>query len=118
MLDALEMTGNASGNTVFEDAFLGIQDSIAQGESVTDSFASVDQLPLVFRDLAAVGDATGDLGGVLNQYAIDTEEDLKRDGEAFGKAIEPFLIVLLGFIVGTTVIALYLPIFQLVSVVG
>jgi type IV pilus assembly protein PilC len=118
MLDALEMTGSASGNTVFEDAFLGIQDSIAQGESVTDSFASVDQLPLVFRDLAAVGDATGDLGGVLNQYAIDTEEDLKRDGEAFGKAIEPFLIVVLGFIVGTTVIALYLPIFQLVSVVG
>ena len=118
MLDALEMTGNASGNTVFEDAFLDIQDSIAQGESVTDSFASVDQLPLVLRDLAAVGDATGDLGGVLNQYAIDTEEDLKRDGEAFGKAIEPILIVLLGFIVGTTVIALYLPIFQLVSAVG
>jgi type IV pilus assembly protein PilC len=118
MLDALEMTGNASGNTVFEDAFLDIQDSIAQGESVTDSFASVDQLPLVLRDLAAVGDATGDLGGVLNQYAIDTEEDLRRDGEAFGKAIEPILIVFLGFIVGTTVIALYLPIFQLVSAVG
>ena len=118
MLDSLEMTGAASGNAVFEDAFLDIQELIAQGESVTDSFASVDQLPLILRELAAVGDATGDLGGVLNQYAIDTEEDLKHDGEAFGKTIEPILILFLGCIVGTTVIALYLPIFQLVRAVG
>lgn len=118
MLDSLEMTGAASGNAVFEDAFLDIQELIAQGESVTDSFASVDQLPLILRELAAVGDATGDLGSVLNQYAIDTEEDLKHDGEAFGKTIEPILILFLGCIVGTTVIALYLPIFQLVRAVG
>ena len=118
MLDSLEMTANASGNVVFQDAFLAIQDSIAQGESVTDSFASVDQLPLVFRDLAAVGDASGDLAGVLGRYATNTEEDLKRDGEDFAKALEPILVLGLGVVVGTAVIALYLPIFQLVNVVG
>jgi type IV pilus assembly protein PilC len=118
MLDSLEMTANASGNVVFQDAFLAIQESIAQGESVTDSFASVDQLPLVFRDLAAVGDASGDLAGVLGRYAINTEEDLKRDGEDFAKALEPILVLGLGVVVGVAVIALYLPIFQLVNVVG
>lgn len=118
MCEALEMTGKASGNIQFEDAFLEIQDSIAQGESVTDSFASVDQIPLILRDLAAVGDAAGNLGGVLNQYAIDTEEDLKHDGENFGKAIEPFLVIFLGVIVGVMVIALYLPVFDLVTIVG
>lgn len=118
MLDALDMTGKASGNDVFEDVFLEIRDSIEQGESVTDSFASVDQIPLVLRDLAAVGDASGNLAGVLHQYAVDTEEDLKRDGENFGKTIEPFLVIFLGVIVGVMVIALYLPVFQLVTVVG
>ena len=118
MLDSLEMTGEASGNVVFQEAFLGIQNLIAQGESVTDSFSSIDELPLVFRDLAAVGDASGDLAGVLGRYAADTEEDLKRDGEDFAKAIEPYLILGLGAIVGTAVVALYLPIFQLVTIVG
>ncbi len=118
MYDALEMTGKASGNVQFEDAFLDIQHSIAQGESVTDSFASVDQIPLILRDLAAVGDASGNLGGVLNQYAVDAEEDLKRDGENFGKTIEPFLVIFLGVIVGVMVIALYLPVFHLVTIVG
>ena len=108
MLDSLEMTGEASGNVVFQEAFLGIQNLIAQGESVTDSFSSIDELPLVFRDLAAVGDASGDLAGVLARYAADTEEDLKRDGEDFAKAIEPYLILGLGVIVGTAQLLLYL----------
>jgi type IV pilus assembly protein PilC len=116
--DALEMTAKASGNSQFEDAFLDIEDSIAQGESVTDSFASVDQIPLILRDLAAVGDASGNLEGVLYQYAVDTEEDLKRDGENFGKTIEPFLVIFLGVVVGVMVISLYLPVFQLVTIVG
>jgi type IV pilus assembly protein PilC len=72
----------------------------------------------VFRDLAAVGDASGDLAGVLGRYAANTEEDLKRDGEDFAKALEPILVLGLGVVVGTAVIALYLPIFQLVNVVG
>ena len=91
---------------------------MASGESVTDSFSSIDELPLVFRDLAAVGDASGDLSGVLGRYAKDTEEDIKRDGEDFAKAIEPYLILGLVVIVGTAVIALYLPIFLLVTIVG
>ncbi len=72
----------------------------------------------MFRDLEAVLDASGDLAGVLARYSADTEEDLKRDGEDFAKAIEPYLILGLGVIVGTAVIALYLPNFQLVTIVG
>lgn len=118
MLDSLEMTAEASGNVVFREAFLGINGLIAQGESVTDSFASIDDLPLVFRDLAAVGDASGDLAGVLRRYANDSEIDLKRDGEDFAKALEPYLILSLGGVVGLVIVALYLPIFQLVTLVG
>ena len=118
MLDSLEMTADASGNIVFQEAFLGINNLIAQGESVTDSFASIDELPLVFRDLAAVGDASGDLAGVLRRYANDSEVDLKRDGENFAKALEPYLIMSLGAVVGTVIVALYLPIFQIVTLVG
>ena len=117
MLDALELTGRVAGNAVFEASFTEVRHAIALGDSFSVAFASADQLPLVLRDLAAVGDAAGDVSGVLLRYAADVEEDLKTDGEGFGKALEPFMIGGLGALIGVVMVALYLPMFKLITVI-
>jgi len=117
MLDALELTGQSTGNAVFERAFGLVRQEVALGESVSVAFAGVDDLPLVLRDLAAVGDSAGDMSGVLQRYAVDVEEDLKSDGEGFAKALEPFLIVGIGAIVGAIIVAMYLPMFSLINII-
>jgi type IV pilus assembly protein PilC len=118
MLDALELTGQSTGNAVFERAFGLVRQEVALGESVSVSFSGADDLPLVLRDLTAVGDAAGDLGGVLQRYATDVEEDLKSDGEGFAKALEPFLIVGIGALVGAIIVAMYLPMFNLINIIN
>jgi type IV pilus assembly protein PilC len=118
MLDALELSGQATANSVFERAFEAIRNEIALGEPVSVSFAGADELPLVLRDLTAVGDASGDLPGVLTRYATEVEQDLKRDGEGFAKALEPVLIVAAGVLIGAIVIAMYLPLFSLIDIIG
>jgi type IV pilus assembly protein PilC len=117
MLDALELTGQSTGNAVFERAFGLVRNDVALGESVSVSFAGADDLPLVLRDLTAVGDAAGDLSGILQRYAVDVEEDLKGDGEGFAKALEPFLIVGIGVVVGAIIVAMYLPMFSLTGLI-
>lgn len=117
MLDALELTGQSTGNAVFERAFGLVRQEVALGESVSVAFAGADDLPLVLRDLAAVGDAAGDLSGVLQRYAVDVEEDLRSDGEGFAKALEPFLIVGIGALVGAIIVAMYLPMFSLIDII-
>jgi type IV pilus assembly protein PilC len=117
MLDALELSGQATANSVFERAFAVIRDEIALGQPVSVSFAGADELPLVLRDLTAVGDASGDLPGVLTRYATEVEQDLKRDGEGFAKALEPVLIVAAGVLIGAIVIAMYLPLFSLIDII-
>lgn len=117
MLDALWLAGTASGNAMIERAFGDVQRAVARGDSVASAFYSVDELPLVLRDLAAVGDSAGDVGGVMLRYAAEFEEDIRRDGEGIGKSLEPFLVVLLGALIGVVMVALYLPIFKLAAVV-
>jgi hypothetical protein len=102
---------------MIERAFADVQHSVARGDSVSSAFYSVDELPLVLRDLAAVGDSAGDVGGVMLRYAAEFEEDVRRDGEGIGKSLEPFLVVLLGALIGVVMVALYLPIFKLAAVV-
>lgn len=117
MLDALELTSQSTGNAVFERAFGLVRQEIALGQSVSVAFAGADDLPLVLRDLTAVGDAAGDLSGVLQRYALDVEDDLKGDGEGFAKALEPFLIVGIGALVGAIIVAMYLPMFNLINII-
>jgi type IV pilus assembly protein PilC len=117
MLDALELTGQSTGNAVFERAFGLVRQEIALGESVSVSFSGADELPLVMRDLTAVGDAAGDLSGVLQRYTEDVEDDLRADGEGFAKALEPFLIVGIGLLLGAIIVAMYLPMFTLTELI-
>lgn len=117
ILEALELTGQSTGNAVFERAFAQVRHEVALGESVSVAFAGADDLPLVLRDLTAVGDTAGDLSGVLQRYAVDVEEDLKGDGEGFAKALEPFLIVGIGALVGAIIVSMYLPMFNLINVI-
>jgi len=118
MLDALELTGHATGNTGFERAFERVRDLVALGMPVGAAFAGVPQLPLAMQDLAAIGDASGTLPEVLERYAIEMRHDLEHDGEAFAKALEPFLIVAVGALIGLIIIAMYLPMFGLFPALG
>lgn len=117
MLEALRLTGDSAGNEVIARAFENTRASVANGDSVAASFAHSDSLPLDLRDLAAVGEAAGDLPGVLVRYAEEAAAELAIDTDGIGNTLEPFLVVALGGMIGLVIIAMYLPIFRLVTVI-
>lgn len=113
LIDALALAGAASGNAVIQQGFDDVADAVAVGDSVAVAFAGAQQLPLELRDLAVVGEASGDLGGTMVRWVDAIEADLSTDGDGIGKSLEPVMLVTIGTLMGLVVIALYLPMFDM-----
>ncbi|MEJ2336364.1 MAG: type II secretion system F family protein [Gemmatimonadales bacterium] len=117
ILEGLEITARTAGNRVIHDAVMGSRAAIAGGESIAEPLRLSGVFPPMVTQMINVGEETGDLDGMLTKIADFYDEEVDVAVESVLKALEPALIVILGTIVGGMIVAMYLPIFGMVSAI-
>lgn len=117
LVEALDSVGGAAGNAVFAEATEQIQKDVATGTSLTNSMQATNLFPVMVLQMAAIGEESGALDQMLGKAADFYEEEVDEAVKALSSLIEPFIIVILGTIIGGIVVSMYLPIFKLGQVV-
>src|SRR3954471_21769389 len=115
ILDGLEITAKTAGNIVIEDAIMATRKSIERGETISAPLKETDVFPPMVVQMISVGEATGALDTMLGKIAEFYEEEVDVAVAGLLTLLEPLMIAVLGVIVGGIVIAMYLPIFDLIS---
>lgn len=118
LLESLGVLKNSSNNVVLQQEINQMINSIKKGKSLNRSLSSSKVFPIMVIQMISVGEETASLDEMLGQVAKLYEEEVDIMVEGLTSVIEPILIVFIGLIIGTIIIALYLPIFEMVNVVG
>src|SRR5713101_2463549 len=117
ILDGLEITARTAGNQVIHNAVMESRASIAGGETISAPLAKSKVFPPMVISMIAVGEQTGGLDEMLSKIADFYDDEVDAAVSALLSLLEPIMIVVLGVIVGGMVIAMYLPIFDMVNAV-
>jgi type IV pilus assembly protein PilC len=117
ILEGLEITAKAAGNTVVKNAVMKTRASISSGQTIAGPLRESEVFPPMVVQMISVGEETGALDEMLSKVADFYDEEVDSAVDAMTSVIEPVMIVLMGGIVGVMLIAMYLPIFKLVSVI-
>ncbi len=117
ILQALNIVGATSGNMVIERATHDIADSVRKGESLTGPLSKHPVFPPMVVQMMAVGEDTGALDAMLAKIADFYDQEVEATTEQLTSLIEPLMIAVLGGIVGTMIIALYMPIFNIFELI-
>ncbi len=117
LVEALDSVGGASGNDVYLDATRKIQTEVSTGTSLTISMQNVNVFPNMVIQMVQIGEESGSLDAMLGKVADFFEEEVDEAVAALSSLMEPLIMVILGVLIGGLVIAMYLPIFKLGSVV-
>jgi type IV pilus assembly protein PilC len=115
ILDALDITARASGNRVIHDAIKRSVISIAEGETITQPLKESKVFPPMVIQMISVGEKTGGLDEMLSKIADFYDEEVDAAVAALTSMIEPVIIVLMGAVIGGILIAMYLPMFEIVG---
>lgn len=117
ILEGLEITAKTTGNRVIEDAVLESRASIAGGDTISDPLARSGVFPPMVVQMINVGEQTGGLDEMLEKIADFYDDEVETSVAGLTAILEPIMIVVLGGIVGGMLVALYLPIFDLIKTV-
>jgi type IV pilus assembly protein PilC len=115
ILDGLEITAKTSGNRVIQDAIMGSRASIAGGDTISAPLAKSNVFPPMVISMIAVGEQTGGLDEMLSKIADFYDEEVDAAVSGLLSLMEPVMIVFLGVVVGGMVVAMYLPIFDMIQ---
>ncbi len=113
LVDAMTSVAGATGNYVFEQAVLEMRDSVSIGQQLNFAMRQTTLFPDMVIQMVAIGEEAGSLGDMLTKVADFYEEELDNTVAAMTTLIEPLVMCILAVIVGSLVIAMYLPIFKL-----
>ena len=113
MLQAIDITGRTSGNSVIEKAMDAVGESVRGGGSLTTPMrAEPTAFPIMVTQMIAVGEETGALEQMLSKIADFYEDEVAAGLKALTSILEPLMIILVGAIVGFIVVAMYMPMFK------
>lgn len=113
LVDALEATAGACGNSVYHDAVLQVRDNVATGQRLQLAMAQFGLFPHRLVQMIAIGEESGSLDKMLDKVADFYEQEVDSLVDNLSSLIEPFIMIILGIVVGGLVVAMYLPIFKL-----
>jgi len=116
LVDGMNTVGAATGNRVYQKAVANVKQEISTGRSLENSMSSTGMFPNMMLQMVSSGEESGELEVMLDKVADFYEREVDDAVEALSSIIEPVMIVLLGGIIGTMVLAMYLPVFKLASV--
>lgn len=117
LVDALKSVSGATGNSLFSKATLRIRDEVSTGQQMQVAMKNTDRFPNMAIQMVAIGEESGNLEQMLSKVADYYEEEVDNAVDALSSLLEPLIMAILGILVGGLVIAMYLPIFKLGSVV-
>jgi type IV pilus assembly protein PilC len=117
LVEALDSVAGAAGNRVYYDATKKIQSEISTGTSLTVAMQNSDVFPNMVLQMTAIGEESGALDSMLSKVADFFEAEVDDAVEALASLMEPVIMVVLGTLIGGLVVAMYLPIFKMGSVV-
>ena len=118
ILSGLDITARTAGNRVVENAVIATRESISQGNTIAEPLRASGVFPPMVTSMIAVGEQTGALDEMLEKIATFYDSEVDTAVDALTAIIEPVMIVVMGTVVGGMLIAMYLPMFKLVSVVS
>jgi len=118
LVEALETVGGATGSIVYAEAVARIRQDVAVGYTLNMSMKQVDLFPSMVVQMIAIGEEAGALDTMLFKVAEFYEQEVNNAVDAMASLIEPFIMVIIGVLVGSMVIGMYLPIFKLAATVG
>ena len=117
LVESLDSVGGASGNAVYQDATRKIQTEVSTGTSLTIAMQNADVFPNMVTQMVAIGEESGALDQMLGKVADFYEDEVDEAVKSLSSLMEPLIMVILGVLIGGLVVAMYLPIFKLGSVV-
>ncbi len=118
ILEALEITAKTAGNLVVANAINKSVLSIAEGDTITSPLKETGVFPPMVTQMIAVGEKTGGLDEMLNKIADFYDEEVDEAVSALTSVIEPIIIVVMGVVIGGILIAMYLPMFDIIGKIG
>ena len=118
LVDALDSVAGATGNAIYRDAIQKIKNDVSSGTQLQASMRQVDVFPVMAVQLTAIGEESGNLDEMLAKVADHYEAVVDDMVDNLTALMEPMIMAVLGVLVGGLIIAMYLPIFQMGSVVG
>jgi len=118
ILQSLYIVADTSGNVVVARAVRDVQESVRNGESLTGPLAQHAIFPPMVVQMLAVGEDTGALDAMLHKISEFYDQEVESTTESLTALIEPLMIAVLGGLVGSMIIALYMPIFKVFDLIG
>ncbi|HWC66124.1 MAG TPA: type II secretion system F family protein [Thermoanaerobaculia bacterium] len=118
ILDSLEITAKTAGNAIIEDAIFATRKSVEAGKTIAEPLRDAKVFPNMVVQMVSVGEQTGALDTMLNKIAEFYEDEVDVAVAGLIKLMEPIMIAILGIVIGGVVIAMYLPMFSLISKIG
>jgi len=118
ILEGLAIVSKTAGNKIIENALMRVRKSISEGKTIAEPLMETGIFPPMVVQMIAVGEATGALDTMLGKIADFYDDEVDAAVDAMTALLEPFMMVFLGGVVGGMIIAMYLPIFKMASVVG
>lgn len=118
ILRTLEIVSNASGNTYIERACKDISRNISQGGQLSETVAELPYFPPTVKHMARAGEQTGNVDGMMSKIADFYDAEIETTVDALTSLMEPLLIVFLGVVIGSIVMAMFLPIFNLAGAIS
>jgi type IV pilus assembly protein PilC len=117
IIKALEITGTTAGNWVVENALTGVREQVHAGVPIAQPLIEHPVFPPMVGQMVKIGEETGELDAMLGKIADFYEEEVDASIAALTSIIEPIMIILVGAMVGTIILSMYLPMFKLVTLV-
>ena len=117
ILDGLEITAKTAGNTVIENAVMDVRSAVSEGKTLAEPLMKSKVFPPMVTHMIAVGESTGALDAMLSKIADFYDDEVDNTVANLTAMMEPMLMVFLGGTVGFIVVAMYLPIFKLITLI-
>lgn len=118
IIESMTITAKTSGNSIIEDAVLKSRSLVQEGKPLWESWEETKRFPYMVTQMVAVGEQTGSLATMLGKVADFYDEEVDQAVTALVSLMEPLMILLLGGIVGGVIIAMYLPLFDIIGKVA
>ncbi len=118
ILESLDITARTAGNAIIEEAIMSVRKAVEEGKTIAEPLARTEQFPPMVCQMISVGEQTGAMDTMLSKIADFYEDEVDAAVDGMMKLIEPLMIFFLGIVIGTIVVAMYLPMFTLISKIG
>jgi type IV pilus assembly protein PilC len=118
ILQSLEIVSDTTGSIVISRALTSVKESVRRGDSVAGPLAEHEVFPPMVVQMIASGEETGAIDAMLEKIAQFYDQEVEATTEALTALIEPLMIAFLGGVVGSMIIALYMPIFKVFELIG